>query len=329
MNKYTFFTAATAATVTVASFSAPASAADHADYEFPFTDVGDRYAEAVEFLYMIEAINGVSETKFGTQQTLTRGDAAVILSNLLGLDTESAPDAGFKDLNTRVKGSVNALVEYGVVSGVTKTEFKPGEPLSRGAMAKFLVTAFELQDYAEETPFTDVGGVFQPYIEALYGTGITNGKTATSYGTYQNITRGEFANLLYAAVMFEFENSYYPVPVKATVTSATSTQVVLEEAVPDDYTPGEIASLLYFSLDYSDGTENEINPTSYTLSADRMTLTIRHEDLTGKKGTMLVSDFEKEIVAPFNFEPVTATSSANVKEPFEQPAGVPATEAAQ
>ena len=325
MNKYSFFTAATAATVTVASFSAPASAA----YEHPFTDVGDRYGEAVEFLYTIEAINGISSTKFGTQQTLTRGDAAVILANMLLLDTENAPDAGFTDLNSRVKPSVDALAEYGIVSGVTATEFKPGQPLSRGAMAKFLVTAFELEEYAEETPFTDVGGVFAPYIEALYGTGITNGKTATSYGTNQNITRGEFANLLYGTVLFDIENSYYPMAVSASVTSATTTAVVLDEAAPAEYTARDIADSFLFCIDFSDGSSTEFDPTSFSLSADRTTLTIRHEDLTGKQGTMLVNDWETVVEAPFDFTSVTTSSSASVGAGFEQPAGLPATEAAQ
>ncbi|WP_050180095.1 S-layer homology domain-containing protein [Domibacillus robiginosus] len=326
MNKYTFFTAATAATVTVASFTAPASA-DY-DYEFPFTDVGERYAEAVEFLYIIDAINGVSETKFGTQQTLTRGDAAVILAYVLDLDTENAPDAGFKDLNNRVKGSVNALVDYGVVSGVTKTQFKPGEPLSRGAMAKFLVTGFELEEYAEETPFTDAGGVFQPYIEALYGTGITSGKTATSYGTNQNITRGEFANLLYATFMF---GSYATTITGAQVTSATSTSISLEEEVPEEYSARDVAAQLYFSIVYSDQTQTDFEPTSYSLSPDRKTLTINHknEDLTGKKGIMEVDDFEKVIEAPFDFTATATTSGASIADSFEQPAGVPATKAVQ
>ena len=329
MNKYTFFTAATAATVTVASFTAPASAAY--EYEHPFTDVGDRYAEAVDFLYMIEAINGVSATKFGTQQTLTRGDAAVILANMLELDTETASDAGFKDLNPRVKGAVNALVEYGVVSGVTKTQFKPADPLSRGAMAKFLVTGFELQDYAEETEFTDATGVFKPYIEALYGTGITSGKTATTYGTNQNITRGEFANLLYGAFMFVLEDTYYPSVKSAAVTSATSTKVVLTEAAPEGYTARDVADMLYFSVAYSDNTQTDFEPTSYTLSNDRTTLTVQHknEDLTGKKGVMEIDDFDKVIEASFDFTPATVTSSASVEDTFEQPSGVPAAEAAQ
>lgn len=327
MNKYTFFSAAAAASVAVASFSTPASA-EFGDFEHSFTDVGERYDEAVSFLYAVEAINGVSKTKFGTQQTLTRGDAAVILANMLVLDIESAPDAGFKDLNSRVKNSVNALAEAGIISGVTKTEFKPGEPLSRGAMAKFLVTAFELEEYAEQTPFTDVGGVFKSFIEALYGTGITNGKTDTAYGTYQNITRGEFANLLYQTVVFDLENSYYPIAVSATITSETTTEIVMEEAAPEEYTPRDIADYFYFSIQYEDGTETDFEPTSYSLSADRKTLIIHHknESLAGKKGTMIIDDFEAAIEVPFDFAPVV-TSSVNIESAFSFISGLPVTTA--
>ena len=161
MNNHKLFMAASAAALVAVTVAAPVSASSVHN----FTDVGDRYDEAVSFLYEYEIIKGISPTKFGTQQTLTRGDAAVILANTLGLDIDAAADAGFKDLNNRVRGSVNALAEEGIISGVTKTEFKPSEPLSRGAMAKFLVLSFELEDFQQETPFSDVGGVFEPYMK--------------------------------------------------------------------------------------------------------------------------------------------------------------------
>ncbi|MCM3789358.1 S-layer homology domain-containing protein [Domibacillus indicus] len=328
MKKLSLFTAATATTVAISSLAIPASAAETSH---PFTDVGSRYDEAVSFLYDIEVVNGISATKFGTSQTLTRGDAAVILANMLMLDTESAPDAGFKDLNTRVRGSVNALAEIGVISGVTKTEFKPELSLSRGAMAKFLVTAFELEDYAEQTPFTDVGGVFKPYVEALYGTGVTSGKTSTSYGTNLNITRGEFANLLYGTYLFVVENSYFPVVANVQVTSATQTKINLTEAVPADYTAADVAAYLYFSVQYSDGSLEEFEPASYSLTADRKALVINHAgvSLTGKKGTMIVEDFESEAKAAFDFTAVKTTSSANADSSFAHTAGLPATKAAE
>lgn len=285
------------AAVTVA---APVSAYS----EHTFTDVGSRYDEAVSFLYENEIIQGISKTQFGTQQTLTRGDAAVILANTLGLDTTSAPDAGFKDLNTRVRGAVNALADAGIVSGVTNTEFKPGEPLSRGAMAKFLVPAFELEEYQEKTPFTDVGGVFQPYIEALYGTKITSGKTATSYGTYTNITRGEFANLLYNTIEFMIENMYFPEIAFAEVITPTSTNITLTEAVPADYSAIDAGYSFYYTVKFEDGTEMEMEPTTFKFSTDRTVLTIGHaaNDLSGKAGVVIVDDFFNTVEIPFTFK---------------------------
>ena len=100
-----------------------AAAYDDMAFDHPFTDVGTRYEEAVNFLYNMEILKGTTATSFGTHQNLTRGDAAVILANTLGLDTENAPDAGFKDLNSRVRGSVNALAELGVIAGKTSDTF--------------------------------------------------------------------------------------------------------------------------------------------------------------------------------------------------------------
>lgn len=300
MNNHKLFLATSAVALVAVSVAAPVSA----NSEHTFTDVGARYDEAVSFLYENELIKGVSATKFGTQQTLTRGDAAVILANTLGLDTASAPDAGFKDLNTRVRGSVNALAEIGIVSGVTKTEYKPGEPLSRGAMAKFLVSSFELEEYQMKTPFTDVGGVFQPYIESLYGTQITSGKTATSYGTYTNITRGEFANLLYNTIEFMIENMYIPDITAGTVINPTSTNLTLSEPVPADYTAIDAGYSFYFIVKFEDGTEMEMDPTSFKLSPDRKVLTVGHtaNDLSGKVGVVIVESFEETIEIPFTFK---------------------------
>ncbi|WP_088007026.1 S-layer homology domain-containing protein [Indiicoccus explosivorum] len=298
MSKHKFFMAASAITLAAVTVAAPVSA-NYSSHTF--TDVSDRYDEAVTFFYDMEIIKGLSPTQFGTQQPLTRGDAAVILANTLFLDTENAPDAGFKDLNTRVKGAVNALADYGVVSGVTATEFKPNEPLSRGAMAKFLVTAFMLEDYAVETPFTDVGGVFETYIEALYGAGVTNGKTETSYGTTADITRGEFANLLYETIWL---GGYYAVISDVAITSPTAISISLTEAVPEDFTARDAADFFYYSVELEDGSVTDFEPTAYTLSADRLTLTIEHANysLAGRAGVLIVEDFESIFELPFDFK---------------------------
>lgn len=314
--------AASAAVVAVAAVASPVNAAPI----HTFSDVGPRYDEAVSFLYEYEIINGKSATQFGTYQQLTRGDAAVILANAVGVDTESAPDAGFTDLNNRVRGAVNGLAEYGIVSGVTKTQFKPNDSLTRGAMAKLLVAAFELEEFEEDTPFTDVGGVFAPYIGALYGTGITNGKTATSYGTYTNITRGDFANLLYNTISFVMESFYFPEAASAELVGSTSVKVKLTEAVPSEFRAQDIADLFYFTVQFEDGSEFEFTPTTASFSKDRQfaTFNLGNLDLAGKKGQLIIDDYEKELAVPFDFSaPVEAPVEEPVEVPVEAPVAVP------
>jgi hypothetical protein len=294
--------------------SAVAPAVSAAD-DHPFTDVGPRYDEAVSYLYNYEIVNGKTSTSFGTHQNLTRGDAAVILANALGLDTENAEDAGFTDLFPRVEGAVNALAEAGIAAGITSTKFGPSEPLSRGAMARFLVTAYGLEDFAVETPFTDVGGVFESSIEALYGAGITAGKTETQYGTHQNITRGDFANLLYNTILFTDEYYYFVTVDSVKLTGSNSFEAVLAEAVPEELTAQDVADILYIEAELTNGSYVELTPLNASLSADRKTLTVEHEDLAGKEGVLYVEDQE----IPFDYAAPVAGAGSVTLEGFASP----------
>ena len=173
----------------------------------PFNDVGDRYDEAIEMLYSSNAVKGISETEFGVYQNIKRGDAAVILARVLELDTVNAPKAGFKDVNSRISGHVNALVQAGIIKGFSETEFAPDHYLTRGQMASILVKAYGLQEYTRQTPFSDLSKSFKGEIEALYGAGITDGISAHKYGTNLNINRGDFAALLYKTMKFSKKNN--------------------------------------------------------------------------------------------------------------------------
>ena len=80
---------------------------------------------------------------------------------------------------------------------LSETMFSPDSYLTRGQMAHMLVGAYRLQEYAKETPFTDLTKSFSKDIEAIYGAGITGGISDDLYGTKENIKRGDFAVLLY------------------------------------------------------------------------------------------------------------------------------------
>ncbi|MBT2641694.1 S-layer homology domain-containing protein [Bacillus sp. ISL-41] len=194
--------AAGTAAVIMVGVAAPGAFAE----EMRFTDVGSHYTVPIEYLSANHIVNGKSETFFGTTQNITRGETAIIIARALGLDTQNAPDAGFTDTSGQYKGAVNALYEKKIISGISSTEYGVNDQLTRGQMAKILVNAYNIPDATKDAPFTDAGKTFGNYIDALYESGVADGKTNTQFGTKLNITRGEFAILLYKAIQkFEQE----------------------------------------------------------------------------------------------------------------------------
>ena len=99
--KYRKFLTTAATAAVVVSAIAPIASAD----EIQFKDVSERYQEAVTFLVSTGA-KGTSSSTFSTYEPIKRVDAAVLLANVLKLDTEKAPDSGFKDVPDRAKGAV-------------------------------------------------------------------------------------------------------------------------------------------------------------------------------------------------------------------------------
>ncbi|MBT2641695.1 S-layer homology domain-containing protein [Bacillus sp. ISL-41] len=186
-----FLAASTAAAIVVTAAAPAATAA-----ELPFTDVSGHYTNGVGYLYTNGIVNGTSTTTYGTNNNIKRGDTAVIISRALNADTEKAIDNGFTDVG-RYAPAVNALFADGIINGISETEFNPNGTLTRGAMAKILVEAYDIPAADQKSPFKDAVGVFGEYVDALYAAGITGGKSADLFGTNNEITRGEFAVLLY------------------------------------------------------------------------------------------------------------------------------------
>ncbi len=190
-NRKFIATAATAALV--ASAIAPAASAAAKD----FTDVPDRYKDAVDFL-VEKGANGVSATSFGTNQSIKRVDAAVFVANVLGLDTDNAPASGFTDVPDRAVGAVNALKAAGITSGKTATSFGSSSEITRGELAIWLQRGFKLKGSADSA-FTDISDRYAKAVEALVANEITNGVSATKYGVGQQAKRGDFAIFLHKA----------------------------------------------------------------------------------------------------------------------------------
>ncbi|WP_203248500.1 S-layer homology domain-containing protein [Sporosarcina beigongshangi] len=182
---------ATAATATlVASAIVPVASAADAK---AFKDVSSNYKEAVDYLVANDIAQGKTDTTFGTTASITRGDAAVMIAKALKLDTAAAPSAGFKDVNARVAGAVNALVAAKIVSGKTETTFAPDANITRQEMAKIIANAYELEAGTTKNKYSDVNSNWDAYVDALVANEVTLGLTETTFGATQSVTRGQFA----------------------------------------------------------------------------------------------------------------------------------------
>ncbi|MCM3636524.1 5'-nucleotidase C-terminal domain-containing protein [Sporosarcina luteola] len=165
-----------------------------------FKDVSKNYQNAVDFLYTHGISRGYTPDQFGTTDSVKRADAAVQIATALGFDaSKTYKDAGFKDVPLRAKWAVNALVEAGIIDGLNANEFGSDELLTRNQMAKVLANAANLSidNNVKSTKFKDVNSNFSKYVEALVKAGITQGKTDTNFGAYDNVTRGEMALFLF------------------------------------------------------------------------------------------------------------------------------------
>jgi hypothetical protein len=185
---------ATAATATlVATAIAPAALAASS-----FTDVAPKYKEAVDYLFDNGITKGKTEELFGTHQNITRGELAIWLTRALGLETAGAAPSGFADTaGTYYDAHVSVLKEEGILDGLSADKFGVNDYVTRGQMAKLLSNAYGLTS-DEVAPFSDMGQ-WAPFINGLYAYEITSGKTETTFGTAENITRGDLAIFLFRA----------------------------------------------------------------------------------------------------------------------------------
>lgn len=111
-----------------------------------FSDVPKRGAIAVNSLKAAKVVNGTSATKFGFDQPIKRGDAAIMFAKAFGLTEGSATDVKFTDVPEQYKEAVAALLANKVTSGISTTKYGTDMNIKRGDFAKFI---YALKDRIE------------------------------------------------------------------------------------------------------------------------------------------------------------------------------------
>jgi hypothetical protein len=104
---------------------------------------------AIEYLSQKNYISGDDLGNFNPQKSITRAEMAALLTSAMGLDTsKNIEQATFQDVPAGHWASkyVEAAYREGIVNGVTTTEFKPEDQITREQMASMVVRALKILD---------------------------------------------------------------------------------------------------------------------------------------------------------------------------------------
>ncbi|ASS75147.1 hypothetical protein CIG75_09245 [Tumebacillus algifaecis] len=166
-----------------------------------FIDTEKHWA-AQDILAMLDKgwMVGTSPLKFSPEQRLTRAQAAVILVKAAGLEDQSAPNAGFRDVPSGfwAKRHIDIAKRAGFITGKEYNLFAPDQQVSREEIASMLARILNLQMEPEsEPPFSDVqGGWSYDAVLAMKQAGILNGFEDGTFHPKDGTSRAEMASLM-------------------------------------------------------------------------------------------------------------------------------------
>ena len=119
--------------------------------------------------------------------------------------TGAQADAAYSDTKgTACEGAVNVLSALGVVDGFTDGTYKPEQVVTRAQMAKLIITALGVADYAsaKTSKFTDMSAATWaiPYVEYASNLNIVNGVGNNKFNPNGNVTYEQAATMIVRAL---------------------------------------------------------------------------------------------------------------------------------
>lgn len=169
-----------------------------------FSDVpeGAWYAEAVEYCRQRGIMNGISDTAFAPEETLTRAMLATVLYRVEGSPAVSAP-SGFSNVKagTWYSDPISWAAKNGVVEGYGGGVFGVDDSTTREQAVTILWRCAGEPEGAAATDISDAASVSawaQTAVRWANANGILEGMTNNRrFDPKTNIKRGEVASMLY------------------------------------------------------------------------------------------------------------------------------------
>lgn len=174
-----------------------------------FDDIEDsKWAmEAVDFLYEKGIISGSGERTFDPNRSVTRSEAAKMITLLAGVEMENTVPKAFSDAvpDAWYEKYINAACEYGYFEGYGDGSFGVSHPITReqaatviyrlltGKNMKFVKNGFIFEDDAAISDWA------KDAVYSLHSGEIINGRSNNRFYPAENMTRAECAVLIYRA----------------------------------------------------------------------------------------------------------------------------------
>ncbi len=180
--------------------------------KLPYDDVEDDdwYASAVRFVYEQGLFYGTSDSTFGPQDNMSRAMLVTVLWRHAGRPTASQ-EAGFEDVPETDDESCYYAVpvawakEYGIVAGVSESEFGPDRSITREQLAAILyryctvywgVQEGKMADLSEFTDGDQVSAYAEEAMQWAVGSGIVSGMGNGTLNPKGTATRAQVASMI-------------------------------------------------------------------------------------------------------------------------------------
>ena len=174
---------------------------------FPFVDVSktDWFYNDVKYVWQHDIMNGVSDTKFSPETSMTRAMFVTVLYRLegspdvTGMATPPFTDIGAKNLDWAYNAIVWAY-NTGVTKGTSATTFAPGVAISRQEIVTMLYRYAGSPAVSGSPIFGDssvISSWARDAVQWAKSLGIVNGYPNGNFGPVNATTRGQMAAMIH------------------------------------------------------------------------------------------------------------------------------------
>ncbi len=173
-----------------------------------FTDCNGWSKPYVEALYARGIIGGKGDKIFAPEDKITREEFVKLVTELFDLvDAEAVTSFADVPADAWYYRYVASAQQYGIVGGISETEFGVGQLIRRQDMAKIISDllrkkglAMKEADATQIKDFSSVHDYAKNHVLSAYGMGIISGDDMGNFNPHYFATRGEAAKMIFGMI---------------------------------------------------------------------------------------------------------------------------------